>query len=177
MPSTHFVLHDKGIIADRNCKCYYMPLLGYASGTHPCSPALVQHPNWLGSISLGGDIVLAEEEQGSMYTGYNLAIPTLKLITSFSIFTEHCRWDHYSGDLVFLIDIVNEIPQAFLKDTGNHVPNADNRLTGILCGISPHRCFVCFAVYDHFLLLARLLLATALHVSSNMLERHRLITG
>lgn len=31
-----------------NCKCCYMLLSGCASGTHPCSPALLQHQNWLG---------------------------------------------------------------------------------------------------------------------------------
>ena len=66
---------------------------------------------------------------------YNLAMPILKFITYFLIFTEHCRWDHYSEDLGFLIDIITEIPQAFLKDPGNQRPRADNGLTRILCSI------------------------------------------
>lgn len=73
---------------------------------------------------------------------YNLAMPILKFITYFLIFTEHCRWDHYSEDLGFLIDIITEIPQAFLKDPGNQRPRADNGLTRILCSI-PHTAALC----------------------------------
>lgn len=46
----------------------------------------------------------------------------------------------------------------------------------MLCGVSGHCSSVDFAVYDHFLLLAHLLLNMPLHISSNMLGRYRPMT-